>query len=64
VLEHKETNRRRQIVLCARSINSGDQFRQLHALEMSDFFEVIPKGIFKANAGFVSIYYDGPFSDG
>ena len=64
VLKHKKANGRRQIALFARSVDSGDQFRQRYPLEMSNFLEISPEGIFKANAGLVSINHDGPFGNG
>jgi len=63
MLKHKNADRRRQIAPVARTVNSSNQFRQRHAFEMSDFFELAPESIFKADAGFVSIKYDGALND-
>lgn len=35
----------------ARLVDICDQLRQCHALNVRDFLQVIPEGIFKANAG-------------
>jgi hypothetical protein len=64
MLKHKKADRGRQIALFAHSVNSTDQFRQRHVFEMSDFFEPSPEGIFKADAGFMSIQHDGTFNHG
>src|SRR5262245_27137787 len=47
--------------MSARGVDCSNQFRQRHALEMSDFFELIPESTFEGNAGFVSIKHDGTF---
>ena len=64
MLKHKKADRGRQIALLAHSVNSTDQFRQGHVFEMSDFFELSPKSLFKADAGFMSIQHDGTFNHG
>ena len=51
------------IALFARTVDRSDQFRQRCVPVMRDFFQVSPEGIFKADAGLVSINYDGAFND-
>ena len=63
VVKNKQTDRRGEIALFARTVDLSDQFRQRRLLGMRDFFQVNPKGIFKADAGLVSINYDGTFND-
>ena len=63
VVKNKQTDRRGEIALFARTVDLSDQFRQRRLLGMRDFFQVNPKGIFKADAGLVSINYDGTFDD-
>ena len=62
-LKHKQPDRRGQIALVTRQVDLGNQFRQRHMSGMRDFLQVIPEGIFKADAGLVSIDYDGSFND-
>ena len=61
VFKHKKPNRRRQIALFARGCDCSNQTRHRHALETSDFFQLSPERIFKANASFVPIKPDGAF---
>jgi len=63
VLKNKQPDRRRQIVLVARAVDLGDQFRQRHLLQMRNFFQVRPELIFKADAGLVSVNDDRTFDD-
>src|SRR4029078_470949 len=49
--------------MLARAVDSSDQFRERQALDMSAFFEGTPESIFKADAGLVSINYDGTFNN-
>ena len=63
VVKNKQADRRGQIALFARAVDSSDQFRQRHLLGMRDFFQVSPEGIFKTDAGLVSINYDGTLND-
>ena len=62
-LKHKQPDRRGQIALFARQVDLGNQFRQRHLSSMCDFLQVIPEGIFKADAGLVPIDHDGAFND-
>ena len=61
VVKNKQADRRRQIALCARTLDLADQFRQRQLPGMRDVFQLSPEGIFKADAGLVSINDDGPF---
>jgi hypothetical protein len=63
VLEYEHAERRRSIVPLTRLVYSGDQFRQRRLLDMCDFPQVAPEGIFKADAGLLSIDRDGMFDD-
>jgi hypothetical protein len=63
VLEYEHAERRRSIVPLTRLVYSGDQFRQRRPLDMRDFSQIAPEGIFKADAGLLSIDRDGMFDD-
>jgi hypothetical protein len=63
VLKDKKTNRRGEIGVLACPVDLCNQFRQRHLLGMRDFFQVIPEGIFKADAGLVSTNGDRAFDD-
>ena len=62
-LKHEQPNRRGQVALFPRQVDLGNQFRQRHMSGMRDFLQVIPEGIFKANAGLVPIDHDGTLND-
>ena len=62
-LKHKQPDRRGQIALFTRQVDVCNQFRQCHLSGMRDFLQVIPEGIFKADAGLVPIDYDGTLND-
>jgi hypothetical protein len=62
-LKHEQPNRRGQVALFPRQVDLGNQFRQRHLPSMRDFLQVIPEGIFKADAGLVPIDHDGAFND-
>ena len=47
--------------MVARLVDLYDQLRQCHSFNVRDFLEVIPKSVFKADAGLVSINDDGTF---
>ena len=47
----------------ARILDLGDQFRQRHLLGMRDVFQLSPEGIFKSEAGIVSLNDDGSYND-
>jgi hypothetical protein len=63
VVKNKQADRRGQIALFAHTVDLSDQFRQRDLLGMRDPFQVSPEGIFKADAGLVSINYDGTLND-
>ena len=47
--------------MSARLVDLCDRPRQRRAFSVRDFLQVTPEGIFKADAGLVSINYDGTF---
>ena len=49
--------------MLARRVDLCDQRRQRRALTMRDFLQVTPEGIFKTDAGLVSINDDGMFDN-
>jgi hypothetical protein len=51
VFQHVQTDCRREITLLACVIDLRDQRRHCRSLAMSDFLQVTPEGIFKADAG-------------
>ena len=64
VLEYEYAERRRSIVPLTRLVYSGDQFRTARRpLDMRDFSQIAPEGIFEADAGLLSIDRDGMFDD-
>ena len=63
VSEYEQADRRGQITVSALLVDLCNQLRQCHSLNVCDFLQVTPEGIFKANAGLVSINDDGTFDD-
>jgi hypothetical protein len=64
MLKHKHADRRRQITLCASSINFTEQFCHPHAVQTSDVFKLSPERGFKSDARLVAIKPDRMFSVG
>ena len=63
VVEDEQADRRGQIALLARLVDLADHHRQRCLLGLCDFLQATPEGIFKADAGLVSINDDGTFDD-
>ena len=63
VLEHKQADRRGQIAAFARLVDPCNKLRQCRLLGVRDIFQVMPEGVFKADAGLVPIDDDGTFGN-
>lgn len=63
VVEDEQADRRGQIALLARLIDRTDHHRQRCFPGLRDFLQATPEGVFKADAGLVSINDDGSFDD-
>src|ERR1700738_2607524 len=64
IVQHEETNRRRQIALLAVAVDLAHQFGQRHVSQSRNFLHAIPERLFEADAGFVTGDHDRAFHHG
>src|SRR5262249_41510994 len=62
-IEHKQTNRRRQVAVLSLGIDRGDEVRQGHIAPAGDLLEPPPERILEADAGLVASDDDGALDD-
>src|SRR5262245_46966285 len=62
-IEHKQTDRRRQVAVLSLGINRGDEIRQGHVAPVGDLLEAPPERILEADTGLVASDDDGALDD-
>jgi hypothetical protein len=63
MMEHKDTDGRREVGMQPPNIDVGDQTRERDLVLPPNLLQAVPKGILKADASFMTRDYDRPFDD-